>query len=67
MKKSLWAFGTREVVFAAIGAALYGGLSYLTNFLQIPGSANVASDRRWPSQCFLASPLDPLLDLSPGP
>ncbi|WP_322506694.1 ECF transporter S component [Anaerolinea sp.] len=42
MKKSLWSFGTREVVFAAIGAALYGVLSYATNILQIPGAGNVA-------------------------
>lgn len=41
-KKSIWAFGTREVVFAAIGAALYGVLSYATNMLQIPGASNVA-------------------------
>lgn len=41
-KKSLWSFGTREVVFAAIGAALYGVLSALTNILQIPGAANVS-------------------------
>ncbi len=42
MKKSLWSFGTREVVFAAIGAALYGVLSALTNALQIPGAGNVS-------------------------
>lgn len=41
-KKSMWSFGTREVVFAAIGAALYGVLSALTNMLQIPGAANVS-------------------------
>lgn len=41
-KKSLWSFGTREVVFAAIGAALYGVLSALTNLLNIPGAANVS-------------------------
>lgn len=41
-RKSLWSFGTREVVFAAIGAALYGVLSALTNMLQIPGSGNVS-------------------------
>ena len=41
-KKSLWAFGTREVVFAAIGAALYGVLSWATNILQIPAAANVS-------------------------
>jgi energy-coupling factor transport system substrate-specific component len=42
MGKKLWQFGTREVVFAAIGAALYGVLSYATNILAIPGSANVS-------------------------
>ncbi len=41
-KKSLWTFGTREVVFAAIGAALYGVLSWLTNFLQIPSAGDVS-------------------------
>jgi len=40
--RSLWKFGTREVVYAAIGAALYGVLSYATNILQIPGAGNVA-------------------------
>jgi len=42
MNKKLWQFGTREVVFAAIGAALYGVLAWATNFLQIPGAGNVA-------------------------
>lgn len=42
MTKKLWQFGTREVVFAAIGAALYGVLSWATNFLQIPGAGNVS-------------------------
>jgi energy-coupling factor transport system substrate-specific component len=42
MKNKLWQFGTREVVFAAIGAALYGVLSWVTNILAIPGSANVS-------------------------
>jgi energy-coupling factor transport system substrate-specific component len=41
-KKSLWTFGTREVVFAAIGAALYAVLSIATNALQIPSSGNVS-------------------------
>jgi len=41
-KKSLWSFGTRQVVFAAIGAALYGVLSFVFNFLQLPASGNVA-------------------------
>jgi energy-coupling factor transport system substrate-specific component len=40
--KSLWKFGTREVVYSAIGAALYAVLSWATNFLQIPAAGNVA-------------------------
>jgi len=42
MKKSLWKFGTREVVYSAIGAALYGLLAFATNFLQLPSAGNVA-------------------------
>jgi len=40
--KSIWSFGTRVVVYAAIGAALYGVLSWVFNFLQLPASGNVA-------------------------
>jgi len=42
MKKSIWKFGTREVVYAAIGAALYAVLALATNFLQIPSAGNVS-------------------------
>jgi len=41
-KKKLWSFGTREVVYAAIGAALYGVLAWLTNVIQIPSAGNVS-------------------------
>ncbi|MBE3119649.1 MAG: ECF transporter S component, partial [Candidatus Atribacteria bacterium] len=41
-KKSLWKFGTREVVYSAIGAALYAILSIATNWLQIPSASNVS-------------------------
>jgi len=41
-KKSLWKFGTREVVYSAIGAALYGVLSYVTNIITLPAAGNVA-------------------------
>jgi Predicted membrane protein len=41
-KRSLWKFGTREVVYAAIGAALYAVLSIATNFLQLPSAGNVS-------------------------
>jgi energy-coupling factor transport system substrate-specific component len=41
-KKSLWAFGTREVVYSAIGAALYGVFSWVTNFLALPAAGNIS-------------------------
>ena len=40
-KRSVWAFGTREVVYAAIGAALYGLLSWATNIFPLPAAGNV--------------------------
>ena len=41
-KKSMWKFGTREVVYSAIGAALYTVLALATNWLQIPSAGNVS-------------------------
>ncbi len=40
-KKNLWAFGTNQVVYAAIGAALYAVVTWAFNVWQIPGSGNV--------------------------
>ncbi len=39
--KSTWEFGTRQVVYGAIGAALYGGLSLLTNVIPLPAAGNI--------------------------
>ena len=39
-RTSPWSVGTREVVFMAIGAALYGVLGWATSFLRIPGPFN---------------------------
>lgn len=41
-KDSIWKFGTREVVYAAIGAALYAVLAIATNWLQLPSAGNVS-------------------------
>src|SRR5258708_36941435 len=41
-RPSIWAVGVRQVVYMALGAALYGGLSYLTNFLQLPSVGQVS-------------------------
>lgn len=42
MNNKLWEFGTRQVVYAAIGAALYGVLSWATNILALPAAGNIA-------------------------
>jgi uncharacterized membrane protein len=39
--QDLWKFGTREVVYAAIGAALYGVLSWVTNVIPMPAVSQV--------------------------
>lgn len=38
----VWGIGVRQIVYMALGAALYGGLSYLTNILQLPATSNVS-------------------------
>ena len=38
---STWEFGTRQVVYGAIGAALYGALSWATNFFPLPAAGNI--------------------------
>jgi len=40
-KKPLWQFGTKQVVYAAIGAALYAVITWAFNLWQIPGAGNV--------------------------
>jgi energy-coupling factor transport system substrate-specific component len=40
--KAIWKFGTREVVYAAIGAALYGVLSWVTNIFPLPAAGNIS-------------------------
>jgi energy-coupling factor transport system substrate-specific component len=39
--KNTWEFGTRQVVYGAIGAALYGVFSWATNILPLPAAGNV--------------------------
>jgi len=39
--KSTWEFGTRQVVYGAIGAALYGVLSWITNIFPLPAAGNI--------------------------
>ncbi len=41
-RESMWKFGTREVVYGAIGAALYGVLSWATNVVPLPAAGNIS-------------------------
>lgn len=41
MNSSTWEFGTRQVVYGAIGAALYGILSWVTNIFPLPAAGNI--------------------------
>ncbi len=40
-KKDTWGFGTRAVVYGAIGAALYGVFSWATNIFPLPAAGNI--------------------------
>jgi energy-coupling factor transport system substrate-specific component len=38
----IWGIGVRQIVYMALGAALYGGLSWVTNIIQLPSAGNVS-------------------------
>lgn len=40
-KTNIWEFKTRQVVYGAIGAALYGVLSFVTNVIPLPAAGNI--------------------------
>ena len=40
-KQNIWEFNTRQVVYGAIGAALYGVLSWVTNAFPLPAAGNI--------------------------
>jgi energy-coupling factor transport system substrate-specific component len=42
LSTSIWAVGVRQIVYMALGAALYGGLSWVTNVIQLPSAGNVS-------------------------
>lgn len=42
LNAKVWGIGVREIVYMALGAALYGGLSYLTALLKLPATGNVS-------------------------
>ncbi len=65
-RKDLWQFGTREIVYSAIGAALYGVLSWVFNSLQLPGTQLVAIRPPVAIPMFMGIVFGPLVGLFAG-
>ena len=65
-KKSLWRFGTKEVVYAAIGAALYAVVTWAFNVGKSPVRVMLAFARQWFFRCFSVSLLVRLSVSSPA-
>jgi energy-coupling factor transport system substrate-specific component len=65
-KKSMWQFGTREIVYSAIGAALYGVLSWVFNSLQLPGTNLVSIRPPVAIPFFMGIVFGPLVGLFTG-
>ena len=65
-KGNLWKFGTREIVYSAIGAALYGVLSWVFNGLQLPGTALVSIRPPIAIPMFMGVMFGPLVGLFSG-
>ncbi len=65
-KNNLWKFGTREIVYSAIGAALYGVLNWVFNNLQLPGTTLVALRPPVAVPMFMGIVFGPLVGLFTG-
>src|SRR5215470_6227137 len=65
-RPNIWAVGVRQVVYMALGAALYGGLSYLTNFLQLPSVGNVSVRPAIVIPLFFGAVFGPIVGLITG-
>lgn len=65
-KKNLWQFGTREIVYSAIGAALYGVLSWIFNNIQLPGTTLVSFRPPVAIPIFFGIVFGPLVGLFTG-
>ncbi len=65
-KNNLWKFGTREIVYSAIGAALYGVLNWVFNNLQLPGTTLVSLRPPVAVPMFMGIVFGPLVGLFTG-
>ncbi len=64
--KSTWEFGTRQVVYGAIGAALYGVFSWATNIFPLPAAGNVTFRPAVAVLIFFAAAYGPWVGLLAG-
>lgn len=64
--KSIWGFGTREVVYGAIGAALYGIFSFASNFIPLPAAGNITFRPAIAVLIFFGSAFGPWVGLLTG-
>lgn len=63
---SIWEFGTRQVVYGAIGAALYGVFSWATNIFPLPAAGNVTFRPAVAVLIFFAAAYGPWVGLLAG-
>jgi len=62
----MWKFGTREIVYSAIGAALYGVLSFVFNNLTLPGTTLISFRPPIAIPMFMGVVFGPLVGLFSG-
>lgn len=64
--QSMWQFGTREIVYSAIGAALYAVLSWVFNNIQLPGTTLLSFRPPVAIPMFMGVVFGPLVGLFSG-
>jgi len=62
----IWVIGVRQIVYMALGAALYGGLSWVTNIIQLPSAGNVSFRPAIVIPLFFGAVFGPLVGLFVG-
>ena len=65
-KKNIWEFNTRQIVYGAIGAALYGVLSWVTNAFPLPAAGNITFRPAVAVLVFFGAAFGPLVGLIAG-
>ena len=66
LNAKIWNINVRQIVYMALGAALYGGLSYLTNVIKLPATSNVSLRPAIVIPLFFGSVFGPWVGLFAG-